>query len=85
MKELVLFVQDNCVPCKQFKPLVESACERLDLSLGYVDVTDNWGLAKQWNIQSTPTLIVIEDVEEVDRISARTMLPLLQELKEKCG
>ena len=57
MRNILYFTADWCNPCKKVKPIVE------ELNRDSVD------FAKQFNISSIPTFIVMDDSVEVLRIS----------------
>jgi thiol-disulfide isomerase/thioredoxin len=80
MKKLLFIKQDNCVPCQRLQPLVDSLTAKLNINVVYVDVTNDWELAKDLNVMSTPTLIVVADNEEIARINARNPVALREEL-----
>lgn len=67
MRKLLYFSGSTCPPCKYFwrsiiKPQVA------DLYPEQVDhVVDRYDVAKRFNIRQTPTLILLEDDEEVQR------------------
>lgn len=59
-----------CGPCRMVGPLVEEiAQERHDIKVGKVNVDEEAELAKQFQIMSIPTLIVIKDGQVVERTS----------------
>ena len=66
---LVDFYADWCGPCKMVAPIVhEIAEERTDLTVGKVNVDENPELASKFGVVSIPTLVVLKDGREVNRI-----------------
>lgn len=85
MIRLVMFTQSFCIPCKQLKPQVTTAIEHLSeyrISLEEWDVENNWNLAKQYNVKSTPTLIIVDDNNnELYRFTSKKVLGIINEIK----
>jgi thioredoxin 1 len=80
---LVDFWAEWCGPCKTIAPVLEEiAVERSGrLRIAKVDVDENQALARQYGVQSIPTMIVFKDGQEVHRIvGARGKPQLLQDL-----
>ena len=68
-KVLVDFYATWCMPCKSLKPVIEQiANENKDLKVVEIDVDKCESLVLKYNIQAMPTLVVIENGEEVNRI-----------------
>ena len=80
---LVDFWAEWCGPCKTIAPILEElATEQAGkLKIAKVDVDDNQGLARQYGVQSIPTMIVFKDGAEVHRmVGARGKAQLLEDL-----
>jgi thioredoxin 1 len=80
---LVDFWAEWCGPCKTIAPILEElACEQAgNLRIAKVDVDDNQGLARQFGVQSIPTMIVFKDGQEVHRmVGARGKAQILADL-----
>ncbi|MEI2699588.1 MAG: thioredoxin [Microthrixaceae bacterium] len=80
---LVDFWAEWCGPCKTIAPILEElASEQAGkLKIAKVDVDDNQGLARQYGVQSIPTMIVFKDGAEVHRmVGARGKAQLLEDL-----
>ena len=69
-----------CGPCRMVVPLVEEiADERSDIKVGKINVDEQIELAKQFNVMSIPTLIVVKDGKEVNRaMGARPKSAILE-------
>ena len=58
-----------CGPCRMVAPIVEEiASERDDIIVGKVNVDDEMELAVKFGIVSIPTLILLKNGMEVDKI-----------------
>ena len=68
-KVLLDFWATWCGPCKMIAPLVEQiADERPDLVVGKEDVDEEMELAMKFGVASIPTLVVLENGKEVNRM-----------------
>lgn len=57
-----------CGPCRMVVPVVEEiAKERADIKVGKINVNEQMELARQFNIMSIPTLVVIKDGKIVNQ------------------
>ena len=76
---LIDFYADWCGPCRMVGPIVEEiANERDDVIVGKVNVDNDPELAEQFNVFSIPTLVVLKNGEEVNRVAgARPKAQLL--------
>ena len=70
-KTLVLFSADWCGPCKIIKPALERLEEKLGetLKIVKVDISEEEGAAKKFNIRNIPTCVLIEGENEIARFS----------------
>ena len=67
-KVVIDFYATWCGPCKKISPILEEiAGEHDDIKLIKVDVDKNEVLAQKFNITAMPTLVVLENGEEVGR------------------
>ena len=67
--KLLIVYATWCMPCKSLKPVIEQiANENKDLKVVEIDVDKCESLVLKYNIQAMPTLVVIENGEEVNRI-----------------
>lgn len=83
-RALIDFYADWCGPCRMMAPILEAvAAEREDLLVAKVNVDENAELASRFGVMSIPTLVVLEDGEEIKRIvGARPKDALLSEIEE---
>lgn len=65
---LLDFFADWCAPCRMLSPVVdEIAEENGEILVGKVNVDDQPALARQFSVESIPTLVVIKNGEAVRR------------------
>ena len=65
---LLDFYAEWCGPCKMLSPVIsEIANERADVKVGKINVDEENALAREYNIYSIPTLVVLKDGKEVKR------------------
>ena len=68
-KVLIDFYADWCGPCKMLAPIVEEvASEHEDLKVVRINVDNEESIAMDYQIMSIPTLVLIKDGNEVDRV-----------------
>lgn len=68
MKHLLVFSASYCSPCKSLKKmLLDNPQEGLNLL--QLDIDSNIEVAKQYNVRSVPTSIILVDNEEVSRLT----------------
>ncbi len=67
---VVDFWADWCQPCRMIRPTLEQLAEEFAGKLKFVgvDVDANPKLAKQFSIRYLPTIVMINNGEEIDRI-----------------
>lgn len=59
--KLIFFKAPTCGPCKMFYPQVVKAAETLSLELITIDVTEDTDTPVKYNINSSGTLILIDN------------------------
>ena len=70
MRNILYFTADWCNPCKKVKPIVEELNrDSADVKFQMIDADQETDLVKQFKISSVPTFIVVEDGDEIFRIS----------------
>lgn len=67
-KVLVDFFADWCGPCKMLSPIIdEVAEEKSSVKVCKINVDDEPELAMRYNVMSIPTVVVIQNGEEVNK------------------
>ena len=68
-KVLIDFYADWCGPCQKLSPIVDKfAKEHNEIKVVRIDIDAQEELADRYNIRSIPTLVVIENGEEINRV-----------------
>jgi len=68
MKNVFYFTAEWCNPCKKTRPIVEDM-KREGFQFQMIDVDYEQLLAKQFQVKSIPTFILLEDGKELNRIT----------------
>ena len=79
---LLDFWASCCMPCRMVGPILEEiAAERSDIKIGKVNVDEQPELARQFQVMSIPTLLVIKNGRIVDQsVGARPKEAILSML-----
>ena len=66
---LVDFYADWCGPCKMMGPVIDELAEENQgtFKIGKINTDENPNSAKEYNVMTIPTILIIEDGKEVDR------------------
>ena len=66
---LVDFWAEWCGPCRMLGPIFEELSGEMEgVKFAKVDITASEDLAKKFGVQSIPTIILLKDGKEVDRM-----------------
>lgn len=72
-----------CGPCKAMKPILEEVEKELGVTIEKIDIETEKGVNVKYGIMSIPTLIILEDDEEVDRATGYKPKEAIVELIKK--
>ncbi len=66
---LLDFWAEWCGPCRMLGPIFEELSGEMEkVKFAKVDITASEGLAQKFGVQSIPTIILLKDGKEVDRM-----------------
>lgn len=83
-KVLIDFYADWCGPCKMLAPIVEEvASEHEELKVVRINVDNEESIAMDYQVMSIPTLVLIKDGKEVDRVIGYVQKRVIENLIEK--
>lgn len=74
-----------CGPCRMVAPVVEEIAKEMTgrLRVGKLNVDENPATAARFRVQSIPTLLILKDGREIDRIlGAQSKAAIVQRLQE---
>ena len=78
---ILYFTADWCNPCKQTKPIVEELNrEQIMAKFFIIDVDSDIEMAKDFEIRSVPTFVVMKDNVEIHRTTGAKTRQQLEEL-----
>jgi thioredoxin 1 len=80
MRHILYFTADWCNPCKKVKPIVEELNRDSSIKFQFIDVDQEIEMAKDMNVRSIPTFIVIDDGLEVKRATGAQTKEQLERL-----
>jgi thioredoxin 1 len=81
MKLILYFTAEWCNPCKQTKPIVEELNrEQIMAKFFIIDVDSEIEMAKDFEIRSVPTFVVMKDNIEIHRTTGAKTRQQLEEL-----
>lgn len=63
------FRKDGCVPCDRLEPKLEETADERDITLEEVNVEDDMETVRDYKVRASPTVVLVDDGEEVDRFS----------------
>lgn len=73
-RKLLKFYADWCGPCKLMKPVVDKIAEEHDLKLIEINVDEQMNVANKYGVRAVPTLVLLENGEEIARTSGANTL-----------
>jgi thioredoxin 1 len=70
VKQVYYFTADWCGPCKKVRPIVdELSRDQAEVKFQIIDVDSEGELARRFEVKSIPTFILIEDGNQINRIT----------------
>ena len=78
MKNVFYFTADWCQPCQKVKPIVEEM-KKEGFEFQRIDADYEQLLVKQFQVKSIPTFILLENGEELNRITGAQTKNQLEE------
>ena len=78
---LVDFWATWCGPCKRLGPIIEELAAEYDgkAIVGKCDIEENDELTEQFGIMNVPTVVLLKDGKEVDRVVGLAMKNIYQD------
>ena len=67
MKTAKYFSATWCGPCKAFKPVIQEAVSE-GYNIEQIDIDSNQDAAVEYGVRSVPTVVILQNGTEVDRI-----------------
>lgn len=62
MKRVLYFSTAWCGPCKTFKPVVQQVSQEIGIPVTYIDADQDKETAQKYNINSVPTIVIVDSV-----------------------
>ena len=59
--KITVFEQDNCGWCARLHPHIVKLANDNSIDLEFVDITDKWELADEYQFRTTPTVMVVDE------------------------
>ncbi|CQH47701.1 thioredoxin [Halobacterium hubeiense] len=66
---LVDFYTKGCSLCQAIEPVLGNVAKATGITVAMVNPGDDISLVEEWDITSAPTLVLVEDGEEVGRLA----------------
>jgi len=67
MKKIIEFYSEGTNPSNAITPMIRTVAERLGVEIQTINITNDEILSKRYNITKTPTVIIVEDNNEIYR------------------
>jgi thioredoxin 1 len=83
MVKVLKFTAAWCGPCKTLAPIIEQLRTEMNVDIEDKDIDSNMELARDFNIISIPTMVVLKNDKEVDRIIGLSNKKHIQNTIEK--
>jgi len=66
MKKILYFTASWCAPCKTLSPIMDSLQGQINFDK--IDVDSNTDLSAQYGVRGVPSLVLLENEEEIGRL-----------------
>ena len=66
---LVEFYTKGCTLCQAIEPVLGNVAKQTGIPVTMVNPGEDVDLVDEWNVRSVPTLVLVEDGEEVARLA----------------
>jgi thioredoxin 1 len=73
MKQVIYFSASWCMPCKVLKPKMQKLAESVNVR--FVDVDAESDFTSKYNIRSVPTVVIVENLNEITRYVGNNINP----------
>ena len=67
MKKILYFTASWCAPCKALSPVMDSLQGQINFDK--IDVDSNTDLSTQYGVRGVPSLVLVENGKEVNRLT----------------
>ena len=78
MKTLKYFTATWCGPCQRFKPIMQEVANE-GHSVQFIDIDSERDTTEQYNVRSVPTVVIMENGSEVNRLIGATSKQVILE------
>lgn len=70
--KILVFEQDNCGWCTRLHPHIKKLAEDSNTALEFVDIQGDWDKYQQYQIRTTPTVIIFDEDIAIRKFSIQT-------------
>ena len=82
---VVNFFAEWCINCLMMHPIVEYLAEQMnEIKFVKINIEDNQGLAKKYNITKIPCLIIFKEGTEVNRLKGNPTVEIIENTIKNC-
>ena len=81
--EILCFHQDACFGCDEQRTINHEIEEKQEITVTYVDAVKTDGVIKKYGLRVTPTILVLVNGTEKERLEGITPGPVLEEILKK--
>ena len=67
MRKILYFTASWCAPCKALSPIMDSLQGQINFDK--IDVDSNTDLSTQYGVRGVPSLVLVENGKEVNRLT----------------